>query len=431
MKYIFNFPDIGEGLDEGTIVEWYVEKGMEVKSGDPLVKMETDKVVTDIPSPKTGIISAVYGKVGEVINVGNALVEIEIEGVLGEAAIKEANTDDFSIEAIEEDNAGVVGTIEVAGNNAYMPSSNEGLSNIDEQNSARKPKTKILATPVARAMAKELNVDINIVNGTGPAGRVMIEDIKKFVNTGQANEAPVYASKVSEFEEVTYKPLSQMRKAIARNMSVSKQNAVHMSVHDEVEISELFSIRNRFKQIYREKGVKLSYLPFIIKATVKALQQHKIMNAQLDLENSRIIYKNFYNIGIAVDTPEGLVVPVIRNADKLTVIELAKQLNTISEKAQNKSLSLDDMKAGTFTITSYGSIGGYYAVPVINYPQTGILGIGRITEKPVIKNNEIVKGIVMPLSLSVDHRIVDGGEVTRFLNKIMYYLADPIALIMD
>lgn len=431
MKYIFNFPDIGEGLDEGTIVEWYVEKGMEVKSGDPLVKMETDKVVTDIPSPKTGIISAVYGKVGEVINVGNALVEIEIEGVLGEAAIKEANTDDFSIEAIEEDNAGVVGTIEVAGNNAYMPSSNEGLSNIDEQNSARKPKTKILATPVARAMAKELNVDINLVNGTGPAGRVMIEDIKKFVNTGQANEAPVYASKVSEFEEVTYKPLSQMRKAIARNMSVSKQNAVHMSVHDEVEISELFSVRNRFKQIYSEKGVKLSYLPFIIKATVKALQQYKIMNAQLDLENSRIIYKNFYNIGIAVDTPEGLVVPVIRNADKLTVIELAKQLNTISEKAQNKSLSLDDMKAGTFTITSYGSIGGYYAVPVINYPQTGILGIGRITEKPVIKNNEIVKGIVMPLSLSVDHRIVDGGEVTRFLNKIMYYLADPIALIMD
>lgn len=431
MKYIFNFPDIGEGLEEGTIVEWYVEKGMEVKSGDPLVKMETDKVVTDIPSPKTGIISAVYGKVGEVINVGNALVEIEIEGVLGEAAIKEANTDDFSIEAIEEDNAGVVGTIEVAGNNAYMPSSNEGLSNIDEQNSARKPKTKILATPVARAMAKELNVDINIVNGTGPAGRVMIEDIKKFVNTGQANEAPVYASKVSEFEEVTYKPLSQMRKAIARNMSVSKQNAVHMSVHDEVEISELFSVRNRFKQIYSEKGVKLSYLPFIIKATVKALQQYKIMNAQLDLENSRIIYKNFYNIGIAVDTPEGLVVPVIRNADKLTVIELAKQLNTISEKAQNKSLSLDDMKAGTFTITSYGSIGGYYAVPVINYPQTGILGIGRITEKPVIKNNEIVKGIVMPLSLSVDHRIVDGGEVTRFLNKIMYYLADPIALIMD
>ncbi len=431
MKYIFNFPDIGEGLEEGTIVEWYVEKGMEVKSGDPLVKMETDKVVTDIPSPKTGIISAVYGKVGEVINVGNALVEIEIEGVLGDDAIKEVAIDDVHLEAIEEDNAGVVGTIEVAGNNAYMPSSNEGLSNIDEQNSARKPKTKILATPVARAMAKELNVDINLVNGTGPAGRVMIEDIKKFVNTGQANEAPVYASKVSEFEEVTYKPLSQMRKAIARNMSVSKQNAVHMSVHDEVEISELFSVRNRFKQIYSEKGVKLSYLPFIIKATVKALQQYKIMNAQLDLENSRIIYKNFYNIGIAVDTPEGLVVPVIRNADKLTVIELAKQLNTISEKAQNKSLSLDDMKAGTFTITSYGSIGGYYAVPVINYPQTGILGIGRITEKPVIKNNEIVKGIVMPLSLSVDHRIVDGGEVTRFLNKIMYYLADPIALIMD
>ena len=187
MKYIFNFPDIGEGLDEGIIVEWYVEKGMEVKSGAPLVKMETDKVVTDIPSPKTGIISAVYGKVGEVINVGNALVEIEIEGVMGEDAIKEVALGDTQLEAIEEDNAGVVGTIEVAGNNAYMPASNEGIGNIEENRTAHKPKTKILATPVARAMAKEMNVDINIVKGTGPAGRVMVEDIKKFVESGQNN----------------------------------------------------------------------------------------------------------------------------------------------------------------------------------------------------------------------------------------------------
>lgn len=432
MKYIFNFPDIGEGLDEGTIIEWYVEKGMEVKSGAPLVKMETDKVVTDIPSPKTGVISAVYGKVGEVINVGNALVEIEIEGVLGEEAIKEVASDDTHIEAIEEDNSGVVGTIEVAGNNAYMPASYEGMSNIEENRTAQKPKTKILATPVARAMAKEMNVDINFVKGTGPAGRVMIEDIKKFVESGQSDITdftPI--AKLSDIEEVTFEPISQIRKTIARNMSVSKQNAVHMSVHDEVEISELFNIRNKYKQIYLEKGIKLSYLPFVIKATVKALQQHKIMNAQLDLENSRIIYKNFYNIGIAVDTVDGLVVPVIKNADKLTVIELAQQLNSISEKARNKKLSIDELKGGTFTITSYGSIGGYFAVPVINYPQTGILGIGRILEKPVIKDGEIVKGVVMPLSLSVDHRIVDGGEVTRFLNKIMYYLADPIALIMD
>ncbi|MBL6963611.1 MAG: 2-oxo acid dehydrogenase subunit E2 [Bacteroidetes bacterium] len=426
MRYIFNFPDIGEGLDEGTIAEWYVEKGQQVSSGDALVKMETDKVVTDIPSPKTGTIVAIYGKVGETIHVGNPLVEIEIEGVEGEAAQEEAKTD-FTTEPIEE-GAGVVGTMEVAGNAAFLPSSTEGAAQSkDEEN---KPARKSLATPVARAMAKDLGVDINQVTGSGPAGRVIISDIKKFHSSfGQASMEKTIIPDQTEL--VSYEPLSQIRKAIARNMLESKQQAPHMTVHEEVEVSELVSVRSKYKAIYEEKEVKLSYLPFVVKATALALKKFRTLNSQLDMENERMIFKNYVNMGIAVDTVDGLVVPVIKDADKKSIFELAQEINEISNKAQKRTLKLEDMQDGTFTITNYGSIGGLHANPVINYPQAGILGVGRLVKKPVIKNDNIIIGTVQPLSLAVDHRIIDGGDVTRFLNQLMEYLADPISILMD
>ncbi|MGC8864362.1 MAG: dihydrolipoamide acetyltransferase family protein [Bacteroidales bacterium] len=430
MRYIFNFPDIGEGLDEGTIVEWYVQKGQRVESGQPLVNMETDKVVTDIPSPKTGTIVATYGKVGETIHVGAPLVEIEIEGVEGAAAVEEATR----IEQVEEEGAGVVGTLEVAGNNAFLPSSTEGLEAAASAAEDR-PRRKALATPVARAMAKELGVDINTLTGTGPGGRVTTHDIENYVKKSSQAPAPKAATQSTAPETagplVEYEPLTQIRKTIARNMIQSKHNAAHMSVFDEVEVSELVRIRAKYKTAFAEKNVKLSYLPFILKALSLALRHHKVLNAQLDLDNNRIIYKKYFNIGIAVDTEDGLVVPVIRNVDRLSIFEIASQINQISEKARLRKLTLDDMKDGTFTVTNYGSIGGQFAVPVINYPQVGILGVGRMVEKPVIKGGEIVKGTVLPLSLSVDHRIVDGGEVARFLNRLMAYLEDPISLIME
>lgn len=430
MRYIFNFPDIGEGLDEGTIVEWYVQKGQRVEAGQPLVNMETDKVVTDIPSPKTGTIVATYGKVGETIHVGSPLVEIEIEGVEGAAAVEEATR----IEQVEEEGAGVVGTLEVAGNNAFLPSSTEGLETAATAADDR-PHRKALATPVARAMARELGVDINAVTGTGPGGRVTTHDIENFVKKHSQAPAPKAALQAAAPEStaplVEYEPLTQIRKTIARNMIQSKHNAAHMSVFDEVEVSELIRIRAKYKVVFADKNVKLSYLPFILKALSLALRHHKVLNAQLDLDNNRIIYKKYFNIGIAVDTEDGLVVPVIRNVDKLSIFEIAAQINQISEKARLRKLTLDDMKDGTFTVTNYGSIGGQFAVPVINYPQVGILGVGRMVEKPVIKDGVIVKGTVLPLSLSVDHRIVDGGEVARFLNRLMAYLEDPISLIME
>jgi len=427
MRYIFKFPDIGEGLDEGTVAEWYVAKGQQVSSGDPLVKMETDKVVTDIPSPKTGVIAAIYGKVGEIVKVGDPLVEIEIDGVDGEAAVAEVQKD--SEEPIEEKGAGVVGTLEIAGNNAYMPASKEGVdAKVTEKD---KPQKKALATPVARGMAKEMGVDINLVTGTGPAGRVMTSDIKKYFESSKRIEDHAKMVPYLPEDRITYKPLSQLRKTIAKNMLASKQSAAHMTVHEEVEISELIRIRDKYKAVLSEQGVKLSFLPFILKAVALSLKKFPSLNSEMDMENNRMVYKNYYNIGIAVDTEEGLLVPVVNDADKLTIKQLAEKINEIADKARDRKLSLNDMKDGTFTITNYGSIGGLFATPVINYPQAGILGIGRLIEKPVFKGDEVVKGHFFPLSLSVDHRIVDGGEVTRFLNTVMSYLNDPVSMIIE
>lgn len=430
MRYIFNFPDIGEGLDEGTIAEWYIEKGQTIKSGDPIVKMETDKVVTDIPTPKSGVVVARYGGEGETINVGDPLVEIEIEGVEGEGAQIESKKSDVQpIE--EEEGAGVVGTLEVAGNNAIMSASEEGVTETKAETSKTKKK-KAIATPVARAMARELGIDINEVPGTGPGGRVMTDDIKKYHSSAASYSKPTYTVEGTPVERVTYEPLSQIRKTIAKNMLASKQNAPHMTVHDEVEISELVNVRARYKSRFAEEGVKLSYLPFILKAVAQGLKKYKSLNSQMDMENDRMIFKNYYNIGIAVDTPKGLVVPVIRDVDKKSIKELANDVNSIIEKSRSGSLTMEDMKDGSFTITNYGSIGGIYANPVINYPQAAILGIGRIVTKPVFdENDELKKGQVLPLSLAVDHRIVDGGDVARFLNQVIQYLGDPVSLLMD
>lgn len=428
MRYIFKFPDIGEGLEEGTIIEWHVEKGQAVKMGDPLCTMETDKVVAAIPSPKNGVIAARFGKTGETIHVGSALVEIDIEGVNGTAAIDEA----IKEEPVEE-GAGVVGTLEIAGNNAVLSASNEGIK---LEGTIELSNKKVLATPVARAIAKDLGIEINLIKGSGPAGRVTKEDVTRYAQEGTKNkktDSVQLSSSKSESSEnlIETEPLSQMRKTIAKNMIQSKHNAAHMTVFEEVEISELDRIRKKYKDILASEGIKLTYLAFVVKATAMALRKFRSLNSEMDIEKGVMLYKKYYNIGIAIDTEKGLVVPVIRNADKLSLKKIASEIENISAKARDGKLTLEDMRDGTFTITSYGSIGGLFAVPVINYPQAAILGVGRISKRPVVKGDELAVGLVLPLSLSVDHRIADGGETARFVNTIMGFLADPVSLIME
>jgi pyruvate dehydrogenase E2 component (dihydrolipoamide acetyltransferase) len=437
MKFTFNFPDLGEGLEEGTIMEWYVKPGQQVKMGDSIVQMETDKVVADIPSPKNGVITNLFGEVGDVIKVGSPLVIIQIEGEVSEQTTEDEKITTEAVSESDDDAGSVVGTIEVAGKNDIMAPSDEGEKDIEEKTSVSR---KALATPVARAMAKQMGIDINQIPGSGPSGRVKKEDILNFKSTGLdiKPESDIIKKSFTPDEslkqtagDVTYKPLTQIRKTIAKNMLQSKHNAAHMSVFEEVEISGLMEVRLRYKQRFADKGVKLTYLPFIVKAVAQALKHHPQLNSQIDTENNRMIYRNRYHIGIAVDAPDGLVVPVIRDADKLSIFQIAGQIGELANKARTRKLTLEDLKDGCFSITSFGSFGGIYATPVLNYPQAGILGIGRILKTPVVKDDEIVIGNIMPLSLTVDHRVVDGGETTRFIYKVMEYLTDPISFLME
>lgn len=426
MNYIFNFPDLGEGLEEGTILEWYVKEGDQVKVGDPVVQMETDKVVADIPSSKNGVITALHGNPGDVIRVGAPLMEIEVDGKEQISSTAHHSSTEPIVEG--EDAAAVVGTMEVAGNEAApLASSSEGLASERGQS---EPERKALATPVARALAKEMGIDINVVPGSGPSGRVKREDILQY-GSDMAAEPMKDAAMESSDNDVTYQPLTQIRKTIARNMLNSKRNTVHMSLFEEVEISALKVVIAKYKPLYAEKGVKLTYLPFIVKAVALALKHHPQLNSQIDTENNRMILYNRCHIAIAVDAPDGLVVPVIRDADRISLFEVASQIGRLAEKARNRKLTLEEMKEGSFSITSFGSIGGIFATPVINYPQAGILGIGRIMKTPIVKGDEIVIGHIMPLSLSVDHRIVDGGETARFLSRVMGYLSDPLSMMME
>ncbi|MPL91364.1 Dihydrolipoyllysine-residue acetyltransferase component of pyruvate dehydrogenase complex [bioreactor metagenome] len=426
MRYIFKFPDIGEGLEEGVIVQWHVDKGQKVKMGESLVTMETDKVVTEIPSPRDGVIAARYGSEGETIRVGAALVEIELDG--DEVAINQVE-EKPKAEAVEEEGAGVVGTLEVAGNDFVLTASKEGVS---EEKETKSRQSKALATPVARAMAKEMGIDINLVRGTGPAQRVMKNDILNFSkqDSKPTVSKPLASDNLLE-DRLEIEPLSQIRKTIAKNMIQSKHNAAHMTVFEEVEISELDRVRKKYKDYFKDENIRITYLAFIVKAVALALKKHKSLNAEMDMDKGVMIYKKYYNIGIAADTEKGLVVPVIKNADKLSVKEIALEIQVLADKARDGKLSMDDMKDGTFTITSYGSIGGLFAVPVINYPQAGILGIGRISKQPIVKDDKLDVGLMLPLSLSVDHRIADGGETSRFLNRVMSYLNEPVGLLID
>lgn len=432
MRYTFNFPDLGEGLEEGTILEWYVTQGQQVKEGDPLVQMETDKVVADIPSPRKGVVAFMHGSVGDVIKVGSPLVEIETNDdvVYRDSQPSETKKEKVTTEPVsetDEDAGAVVGTMEVAEKDVIMPESKEGA---EGDISPDTPQRKALATPVARAMAREMGIDINKVPGSGPSGRVKSEDILNF-KTGMSIPVSVPQNSTANTEDVTYLPLTQIRKTIARNMLHAKHNAAHMSVFEEVEISGLMAVRDRYKQKFAEKGVKLTYLAFIVKAVAMALKKHPQLNSQIDTENSRMIVRNRYHIGIAVDAPDGLVVPVIRDADRQSIFRIAQQIEELADKARKRKLTLDEMKEGSFSVTSFGSIGGIFATPVINYPQAGILGIGRIMQTPIVKDNEIVIGHIMPISLTVDHRIVDGGETTRFIYHVMEYLTDPISFLME
>ena len=429
MAYIFKFPDLGEGLSEGKLLEWYVSEGQEIKENDPLAKVETDKVVADIPSPRAGKILRLHGKVEQVINVGDTFVEIDDGSGDTSAAIEDAKT-----EEVVEPGFGVVGNIEVATGSDVMPAGNEGRV------SAPGGTAKVKATPVARKLARDLGVDINQAKGTGPGGRVNKEDVRRLAaepTSASASSAdtpvaaPVYTPSSVQQGGIEERPLSQLRKTIAARMLQAKTSIPHATTFEEVEISRLVQLRNDQRARYQEMGIRLSYMPFIAKAIATALRRHPVLNSRLDLEAGKVVYHNYVNLGIAVDTPDGLIVPVIRGADQMSIRELAIAIQDLAQRARERRITLEELRGGTFSITNYGAIAGIFGAPIINAPESAILGVGRILDQPVIREGEVVAGKVLPLSLAIDHRNIDGGDASRFLREVLQLLADPMSMFLD
>lgn len=418
--YNFKFPDIGEGIHEGKLLKWFFKKGDTVKEGETLCLVETDKVNAELPSPVSGVVDTLGVAVGEIIHVGETLVLIQDGSAAPKAEPKKETT---SVD--EGENAGVVGQLEV---------SSEVIASAVEEKTDIKTNTKVLASPLARQLAKDNQVDLKVLKGSGEFGRILKTDVENAIASKQVK--PVQPSipvppMTTAKEGIRRVPITSIRKAIVTAMTLSKQIIPHTVLMDEIDVSELVNLRNEQKGFANEAGIHLTYMPFIIKALTKTIQEFPIFNASFDHEKGEILYKDFIHIGFATDTPDGLIVPNIKHADQLSIFELAQQLKDLQQKAINKTIQLKDIQNGTFTVTNYGAFDSTFGTPIIKYPEVAIMGIGKIQAKPIVRNNEIVIGQVMPISFAVDHRIIDGADAGRFVMKFKSYLKKPVFMLLS
>lgn len=431
----FKLPDIGEGVHEGEITRWLVKEGDTIEADQPMVEVMTDKATVEIPSPVGGVVAQLLAKEGETVEVGKTILRIQEKGN-GRGTKHEAK----AAEAPPAQEKAGKAPAKASGERGPRA----GETHIEE---AEVVPFHVLATPATKKLARDLKVDLRSVPGTGPHGRVTKEDVRLVYEGKQAAQprpshpvapakAPVPAAPrpsaprapVPSFPAsgaVERIPLRGVRKRIAEAMAHSKHTAAHFTFVEEVDMSEIVRLREAGKEEAAARGVKLTYLPFIIKALIPALKEFPFLNASLDDEKQEIVLKGDYNIGIATDTPQGLMVPVVKAADRKSIWEIAQDIQELSERARNGKSSLDDLKGGTFTVTNAGNIGGVLATPVINHPEVAILGVNAIRKRPVVKNDQIVIADVMFLSLSVDHRVVDGADAARFMNRLIYFLSDP------
>lgn len=424
MAVEFKLPDIGEGVHEGEIVKWLVKEGDTVQEDQPLVEVMTDKATVEIPSPSAGKILQINANEGEVVKVGSVLVVIGKEG-------EQPTTDGRKAEA------------------AVVAQARERIDDMSVKAAAAEkaitaPATKgrVLATPATRKLARELGMDIALVQGTGPGGRVTDEDVRRFAERKEVTPAPMIVAptptptadriapmptprRVAPDQLEERIPLRGIRKRISDHMHHAKTSAAHFTFVDEVDVTELVKVREELKAVAERQGVKLTYLPFIVKACVASLRKHSYLNATIDHEKGEIVLKHYYNIGIATATDEGLIVPVVKGADRLSILEIAQEVERLATKAREKKIALEELQGGTFTITSLGALGGLFATPIVNSPESAILGVHEIKKRPVILDNEIAIRDVMLISLSFDHRLIDGHVGAAFAKDVKAFLEDP------
>ncbi|MBI4014626.1 MAG: 2-oxo acid dehydrogenase subunit E2 [Candidatus Aenigmarchaeota archaeon] len=413
----FIFPDVGEGITEGVVIRWRVKEGDAVKEHDVLAEIETDKAVAEIPSPFSGIILKIHHNAGDTVHVGEALVTI---GGKGEKA-PVSNTSKRKSEMARK-SVSVVGELEEADESPNIEKATE------KESGSRK-----LALPVVRNLAKELGVNLDDVKGTGKDGRITENDVREATkpaqDIGEKLTEIIVKRKYDFYGYVDRVPLKGMRKIIAVNMAHSASQAVHVTHFEEADVTDLAAHREKEKAKAEQKGIKLTYLPFIVRAVVESLKNHPYLNASMEKEE--IILKKYYNIGIAVDTGDGLIVPNIKRAETKSILDMAREIHELSEKVKSRRFDLSETQGGTFTITNVGAIGGVFATPITNPPEAAILAVGAIREKPVAIGGKITIRKIMPMSLSFDHRITDGAEAARFTNELKGYLEDIDFFLME
>jgi len=398
MAKAFRFPDVGEGITEGEIVRWLVAEGEEVKTDQPLAEIETDKAVVEMPSPYAGTVLKLHFREKDLVKVGSVLVTI---GEKGESVS----------EAVE---APAAAPAPVSGRPSAAPP-------------APASGTEPLATPKVRKLAQELGVDLRAVTGTGPQGRITEDDVRA-AKAKPAVPAVKIKAKYDFYGSLERIPLRGVRRATARRMRESLDKAAHVTHFDEADASALVRLRDRLKAEAEARGVKLTYLPFIVKAVAAALKTHPFLNATLDDEGEEIVLKSYVNIGIAVDVPDGLIVPVVKMVDQKGVLDIAEEIQNLAKSARDRTLDLADLKGGTFSITNVGVLGGEAATPIINYPEVAILATLRIADRVRAENGRPVVRKTLPLCLSFDHRVIDGAEAARFTTDLKKILEDEAAL---
>jgi pyruvate dehydrogenase E2 component (dihydrolipoamide acetyltransferase) len=431
-KWEFKLPDIGEGVTEGEIVSWLVKPGDVVKEDQPMVEVMTDKATVTITSPRAGRVLETRGSVGTVVPVHQVLVVFELDN--GHTAVAHTNgKNEPAATAVGDIKETLPGMSPAAAPPPQATSGGGGLQSYFNE--------KPLATPATRKLARDMNVDLRAVPPSGPQGRVTKTDVESFAKGGavRIQDSPKIAPQPVKHEPVKIAhgaveervPFAGLRRRIATKMAQSVHTAAHFTFVEECDVTKLKELRARLKGPAEAQGVKLSFLPFIVKAVVAALKKHAILNSALDESTNELVYRKYYNIGIAASTDAGLIVPVVKDADRRSVLDIAKEIDRVATDAKHGKSKVEDLQGSTFTITSLGADGGLFATPIINFPEVAILGVHRMKERPVVQNGQIVIGNVMLLSLSFDHRIVDGHVGAAFAYEIIRYLEEPDRLFLE
>jgi pyruvate dehydrogenase E2 component (dihydrolipoamide acetyltransferase) len=394
MPYEFRLPDLGEGIVEVELRRWLVREGDRVAEHQPMLEVETDKAVVEVPSPRAGSVLRILRREGETVRVGEVLLTIT---EAGEAP------------AARPPSVGIVGELPEAPEPAPVGAAQDGT---------------VLATPMVRKLAREQGVDLAAVRGSGPRGSITPEDLARAVQSGRAAG--------EEFGPVERLPLRGVRRTIARNIVAAHRLTAAVTAMAEADVTELWELRSREQhEVEDHHGTHLTFLPFFIKAAQHALREHPALNAAIDDASETIILKKYYHFGIATETADGLLVPVIREVDRKSILELAAEIQRLGERARQRTIALAELKGSSFTVTNYGHFGGSFATPLINWPDVAILGFGRITDRPWVHQGAIAIRKILPLSLTFDHRVTDGADAAQFLDKVVRYLEDPALLFLE